>query len=94
MAWQVAAEVIARVILGIIEWIAKAIYIFYTKILPFAIKYIGIPMFIFGCAISGGFAVSFLLLLVGGGVMYFKYIKKMLYINPPIRKVQQPQMYV
>ena len=45
MAFQIAAEIIARLIIKIIEWIGIAMYYFYVKILPFIVKYIGIPMF-------------------------------------------------
>jgi len=91
MAFQIVAEVIARVIIKIIEWIGIALYYFYVKILPFIVKYIGIPMFLLGCAISGGFAASFLFLIVGGALLYYTYIKKILSINPPIKKVQPQQ---
>ena len=91
MAFQVVAEIIARVIIKIIEWIGIALYYFYVKILPFIVKYIGIPMFLLGCAISGGFAASFLFLIVGGSLLYYTYIKKILSINPPIKKVQPQQ---
>ena len=91
MAFQIVAEVIARVIIKIIEWIGIAMYYFYVKILPFIVKYIGIPMFLLGCAISGGFAASLLFLIVGGSLLYYTYIKKILSINPPIKKVQPQQ---
>lgn len=77
---------ILQVIIKIIEVIAYIIYYFYVHILPFMIKYIGIPMFLFGCAISGGFAISFLFIIIGGSFIYYTYVKKIISISPPVIK--------
>ena len=82
---------IIDVIYGIIKAIAIAIYYFYVHILPFLIKYIGIPMFLLGCAISGGFAISFLFIIIGGFALYSMYIKKLWNISPPIVKKPKTQ---
>ena len=56
--------------------IIKLYYYFIRYALPFLVKYLGIPLFLGGIIVSGGFALGLLVLLVGGTSLYYKFVKK------------------
>ncbi len=71
-----------RVIYEILKEIGYLIYLFYRYVLPFLVRYIGVPLFIGGCLLALGFSGAVLIVIVAGTILYFKYIKKITMINP------------
>jgi hypothetical protein len=47
-----------------------------------SVKYIGIPLYIFGMLLAIAFSGGYFILLVGGFSLYYMYIKKMLTVPP------------
>ena len=70
----------------VISWVTiniiKAYYYFVRYGVPFLVKYIGLPMFLGGMVVSGGFALGILILLLGGSSFYYKFIKKTSMVPP------------
>jgi hypothetical protein len=63
--------------------IAKFAWWFYTKFIPFVIKWIGIPMFLLGVLLAVSFAGgTVLFVIVFFAVMYF-FIKKTFFDSHP-----------
>lgn len=82
------------IVLGNIVWIGlKALgyffYYFYLYILPFLVKYVGLPLFVIGCLMAMASAGSILISLIAAGFIYYVYMKKVYNIDPFERKVKQ-----
>jgi hypothetical protein len=76
-------QVVDKVIAFPIVIIAKFAWWFYTKFIPFIVKWIGIPMFLLGVILAVSFAGgTVLFMIVFFLVMYF-FIKKTLYNSIP-----------
>ena len=72
-----------------ILWVVNKFYGLWDGLLWQMVKYIGIPLYIFGMVLAIAFSGGYFILIVGGFVLYFMYIKKML-IVPPI-EVNKPE---
>jgi hypothetical protein len=47
-----------------------------------SVKYIGIPLYIFGMLLAIAFSGGYFILLVGGFALYYMYLKKMVNVQP------------
>ena len=76
---------ILALIMFILRAIIYVIYIIFVKVIPFFIKYIGIPTFILG-AIMGVFFIGghilFVILFIGGLYYYLKNMSNVIYKLP------------
>lgn len=68
--------------MGLVQGFGYLIYYFYGVLLPFLVKYIGIPLFVGGCLLALGFSGGIFITIIAGVVLYYKYIKKVSIINP------------
>lgn len=80
-------------IIGVVVWtgirmLAYFFYYFYRYILPFLVKYIGLPLFIIGCFMALASAGSIFITLIAASVIYYLYMKKIYNIDPFKRKVE------
>lgn len=74
-------------VLAQIVWIGMKMlgfffYYFYRYILPFLVKYIGLPLFVIGCLMALATSGSILISLCSAGVIYYLYMKKIYNIDP------------
>ena len=91
LGWRLADFVTA-----LFEFIIKIVYYTFRYILPWLVMFIGLPLFLGGCLIAGGFSLALLILLTGGIGFYLKFVKKTA-LTPPLdlstgkirQKVQQ-----
>lgn len=73
----------ANSLILLFEGLIKGFYYVIVKIFPSLVIYIGLPLFLGGCVISGGFALAILILLTAGSGFYMKFVQKTA-ITPPL----------
>lgn len=78
--------VLAQIVWIGLKGIAYFFYYFYRYILPFLVRYIGLPLFVIGCFMALATAGSVLISLIAAGVVYYLYMKKIYNIDPFKRK--------
>jgi hypothetical protein len=57
-------------------------YGFWDGFLWRVVKYVGIPLYIFGIVLAVAFSGGYFVLLIGGSYLYYTYIKKMFEVSP------------
>lgn len=65
-----------------ILWVVTKFYGLWDGLLWQLVKYLGIPLYIFGMVLAIAFSGGYFILIVGGFALYYMYIKKMLNVAP------------
>ena len=65
-----------------ILWVITKFYGLWDGLLWQLVKYLGIPLYIFGMVLAIAFSGGYFVLIVGGVALYYMYIKKMLNVAP------------
>jgi hypothetical protein len=76
-------QVIDKLIGGPIVLLAKFAWWFYTTLIPFIIKWIGIPMFLLGVLLAVAFAGGTALFTIVFFVVMYYFIKKIIFSTHP-----------
>ena len=71
-----------------VRFVAYFLYYFYRYILPFLVRYVGLPLFVIGCFMAFASAGSIFISLIAAAIIYYLYMKKIYDVNPFERKVQ------
>ena len=75
----------AQIGLFIMNGLLKVVDFFYglwNGLLWQSVKYVGIPLYIFGMVLAVAFSGGYFVLIIAGFILYFMYIKKILHIAP------------